>query len=429
MNGFVTTEAILRGWNFGRKKEAILIPGGGNLFTSKFYKEFYTINRENEFLQFSQKYLKKLLASSTISFCVWDEANQQFEPKILNESLASIISYQIEEGIVEWLFNNEENLLVLRPEKELNLFSKPLYGKLLVLASLKNMGKPIGFFEIATRRFRPDTLQEKRIQLQVLVALLSGLYQSIRLNQRMQDIEKASHRIESQMFQSGKLIALGELVGGIAHEINNPMTTILGRLQIIKIKNKLPDALCKKLEIVESEARRVSEIVKDLLNFARNNPEKDKNEILNMNYVIQKSLDLTRHNLKVEGIEIQLNLDPDIRQFPGNTNQWLQVFVNLLVNAQQALPRGGKILIETRQNDGKLNICFRDNGPGIPEEMQSRIFDSFYTTKAGQGGTGLGLSITKKIVEKHGGTISVKNAPEQGAEFVIRVPVQEEEEA
>jgi len=426
MNAVGTSEAILSNLNFCRKNDPFFALKRGTLFTSKFYKEFHAIRSEEEFLRFSQKYLKKLLASSAISFYVWSEKAQQFEPRIFDESLGSIISYQIEEGIVEWLFG-EENLIFLRPEKELNLFSKPLYGKLLVLVPLKMLGKPIGFFEVVTRRFRPDTLQEKRIQLRVLAALLSGLYHSIHLNQRIREIEKNSRWIESQMFQSGKLIALGELVGGIAHEINNPMTTILGRLQIMKIKNNIPDTLREKLKIVESEAQRVSEIVKDLLNFARNNPEQDKREIVNINQVIEKSLDLTRHNLEVEGIDIRLNLDPAVKHFLGNTNQWLQVFVNLLVNAQQALQRGGKIVIETRQKKRELNIRFRDNGPGIPKEIQSKIFNSFYTTKAGRGGTGLGLSITKKIVESHGGTISVRNAPGWGSEFEIRMPVKEEE--
>jgi len=138
MNAFGTSEAILNGWDFGRKKEVSLVSGGGHLFTSKFYKEYYTINQENEFLQFSKKYLRKLLASSVISFYAWDDTNHRFEPKIFDESLAPIISYQIEEGIIEWLFN-EENPLFLSPERELNLFSKPLYGKLLVLAPLKNL--------------------------------------------------------------------------------------------------------------------------------------------------------------------------------------------------------------------------------------------------------------------------------------------------
>ncbi len=426
MNSIMTSQAT--GWNLSRKNESLFPTKGGSIFTFKFFKEFYAIKQEDEFLQFSQKYLKKLLASTAISFYVRDEATRQFRPKIFNESLASIISYQIEEGIVEWLFN-EESLLFLRPEKELYLFSKPLYGKLLVLVPLKILREPTGFFEVATRRFRPDTLQEKRIQLQTLAALLSGLYQSIRLNRKIQDVERISSRIESQMFQSGKLIALGELVGGIAHEINNPMTTVLGRLQILKIKNNLPPAIHEKLEIIESEAGRVSEIVKDLLNFARNNPEKNMNEIVNINQVIHKSLDLARHNMEVEGIQIELKLDSRIRHFLGNTNQWLQVFVNLLVNAQQALQRGGKITIETLQKKRELTILFRDNGPGIPKEIQSKIFNSFYTTKAGRGGTGLGLAITKKIVENHGGTICVKSAPGQGAEFEIRVPMKEEEEA
>ncbi|NOY77226.1 MAG: GHKL domain-containing protein [Calditrichaeota bacterium] len=426
MNAFGTSEAILNNLNFDRKNDPFLSPKAGNLFTSKFYKEFHSLTSEKDFFQFSQKYLKRLLGSTTISFYIWNEKTQQFEPEIFDDSLGSIISYQIEEGIVEWLFS-EENLIFLRPEKELNLFSKPLYGKLLVLIPLKLLGKPIGFFEVVTRRFRPDTLQEKRVQLRMLAALLSGLFVSLHLNHKIQKIEKNSRQIESQMFQSGKLIALGELVGGIAHEINNPMTTILGRLQIMKIKNNIPEVMREKLKIVESEAQRVSEIVRDLLNFARNNPEKDRHEIVNINRVIEKSLDLTRHNLEVDGIEIRLKLDPEIQHFLGNTHQWLQVFVNLLVNAQQALQRNGIIAIETRQKKRELIIRFRDNGPGIPKEIQSKIFDSFYTTKAGRGGTGLGLAITKKIVEYHGGRISVRNVSGWGAEFEIRIPVKEEE--
>ena len=427
MNSSGTSQAILRHWNFGKKSEPYFTQKVGSLFSPKFYRDFYTISTEEEFLQFSQKYLKKLFYSSIISFYVWDETAGHFEPKIFSEPLSYILSYQIEEGIVEWLFNEDE-IIFLRPEKQLNLFSNPLHGKLLVLFPLKILGESLGFFGIATRRFRSETLQEKKAQLQILQALFSGLFGAIRSNMRVQKVKKINHQIESQMFQSGKLIALGELVGGVAHEINNPMTTILGRLQIMKIKNNIPDAIREKLEIVESEAKRVSEIVKDLLNFARNNQERNNSEIVNINSVIQKSLDLIRHNLEVEGIEISLNLDSSVRHFIGNTNQWLQVFVNLFVNAQQALQRGGHIFVETHQKEREQVIRFRDDGPGIPEEIQPRIFESFYTTRAGRGGTGLGLSITKKIVETHGGTISVKSAKGRGTEFEIRVPTEKEEE-
>ncbi|HDZ13027.1 MAG TPA: HAMP domain-containing histidine kinase, partial [Bacteroidetes bacterium] len=214
----------------------------------------------------------------------------------------------------------------------------------------------------------------------------------------------------------------------VAHEINNPMTTILGRIQILKMRHHLPQTLQQKLEIVEDEARRVTHIVRDLLNFSRKGSEYKRNEIVKINEVIKKSLDLTRHTLEVEGITIHLDLDPGTKEFLGNTNQWQQVFVNLFVNAQQALGREGHIFIKTRQMKKGLKISFKDNGPGIPKEIQKKIFDSFFTTKAGKGGTGLGLSITKKIVDSHGGTISVRNVQGKGAEFIITMPAKKEEE-
>ncbi|GBE28846.1 sensor protein ZraS [bacterium BMS3Bbin03] len=427
MSAVRPSEVVLHQWDIKRKPVSENANRNGHFFSEKYFGELNSITDGDKFIQFAQKTIKRLLASSTLCFYVWKHEKQQFEPVISNEALAPIISYQIEEGIIEWSIH-ENKILFLRPEHELNHFSKLFSGKMLVLVPLTIMGEPLGFFESVTRYFRQGTIREKKYYLKILQSQFSGLCASLQLKKEVREMNRIRGDIETQLLQSGKLIALGELVGGVAHEINNPMTTILGRIQILKMRHHLPQTLQQKLEIVEDEARRVTHIVRDLLNFSRKGSEYKRNEIVKINEVIKKSLDLTRHTLEVEGITIHLDLDPGTKEFLGNTNQWQQVFVNLFVNAQQALGREGHIFIKTRQMKKGLKISFKDNGPGIPKEIQKKIFDSFFTTKAGKGGTGLGLSITKKIVDSHGGTISVRNVQGKGAEFIITMPAKKEEE-
>ncbi len=227
-----------------------------------------------------------------------------------------------------------------------------------------------------------------------------------------------------QLLQAEKIAALGELVAGVAHEINNPLSTIMGYSQLLMADDVPADLRRRRLESVHSEAERIARIVKNLLTFARRHPPEKK--YLGANGIIEKTLELKAYHFRVNKIEVEKDLTPDLPMTMLDFHQIQQVLLNLLNNAEQASVdegRGGRIQLTTRLVNNWIEVRVSDHGPGIPVEIQSRIFEPFFTTKKEGKGTGLGLSLCYGIVQEHGGTIHVESQPGKGATFVIKLPV------
>jgi len=258
---------------------------------------------------------------------------------------------------------------------------------------------------------------------------------------------------QQQMQQADQLASLGELVSGIGHEINNPNQFIRGNVKIVK------QALEDMLPIVDSHyeehpdlkiarlpykffrehvmtlvndmahgSERIKSIVEGLKRFAR----RDEGLLIDkvdVNTVIEACTRLV-HNEVHKHADIELELDPDLPTFTGNSQKIEQVLVNLTVNAGQAMPddRRGQVWVRTRAEDGRVVIEVEDDGKGMNEKTLKQIFDPFFTTKRARGGTGLGLAIAYRIIEEHGGTISVKSEPGKGTRFTIRIPATPEKE-
>ncbi len=227
-----------------------------------------------------------------------------------------------------------------------------------------------------------------------------------------------------QLLQAEKLTALGELIAGVAHEINNPLSTIMGYSQLL-MGGEFPEEVRKRrLETVHSEAERMAKIVRNLLTFARKHPPEKK--FLGLNGIIEKTLELKTYHFRASQIEVEKDLDPDLPRTMLDFHQMQQVIINLLNNAEQALiesGRRGRIRIETRVRADRIVTRVSDNGPGMPLEIQERIFEPFFTTKQEGKGTGLGLSLCYGITREHGGTIQVESRPGEGASFIIELPV------
>jgi len=232
-------------------------------------------------------------------------------------------------------------------------------------------------------------------------------------------------RMEEQLIMTDRLASIGELASGIAHELNNPLTSVIGFSQLL-MEGEVPEDIKKDLGIVYSEAQRAAAIVKNLLTFARKHaPVKQLSQV---NTVIEDVLRLRAYEQKVNNIEVESRLAPNLPETMIDHFQMQQVFLNIVVNAEFAMQEAhqrGKLTIKTERFDGIIRITFTDDGPGISRENLKHIFDPFFTTKEVGKGTGLGLSICHGIVTEHGGKIYARSKEGMGASFIIQLPIDE----
>lgn len=222
-----------------------------------------------------------------------------------------------------------------------------------------------------------------------------------------------------------KLVALGQLSAGIAHELNTPLGSILGYARLLLKEKKLEPQKRERLEIIAQQAKRGSSIIDGLLKFSRHsNPSLMNMHETDMNKVIAGVLKILRTETEKRGITVSLELGP-LPLIKADQRQMEQVIFNIVINSIQALrTKNGHIRVKTSDDGGHLKVEISDNGPGIPEDIRSKIFDPFFTTKPVGKGTGLGLSICAGIVNEHGGSISIDGAKGTGAIFVISLPAE-----
>jgi signal transduction histidine kinase len=259
-------------------------------------------------------------------------------------------------------------------------------------------------------------------QYQRLQATIMQLQETqMELNARME----AQRLAENRLVQAAKLAAVGEMAAGIAHELNNPLTSVTGFAELVMDATPQESETRADLELVLREARRARDVVRRLLDFARQS--ESTRARASINEVVEDVIALTRHLIATNGVELKLNLQQELAWVLMDENQIKQVLLNLVHNALQAMPEGGELEITTtikhHMDREGISISVRDTGVGIPHEDQARIFEPFYTTKGNQGGTGLGLSVTYGIVTDHGGQIEVASHPGAGAIFSVWLPL------
>ena len=240
------------------------------------------------------------------------------------------------------------------------------------------------------------------------------------LEKRVAERTEEIQRMQAQLARSEKLASLGGLVAGIAHELNNPLTGVLVLASLMEKDPKLDPELREDVASIVHETQRCARIVRGLLDFSRESvPRKQP---CNLNDVLESSLTLVGNQALFHDVTVHRRYDPGLPEVMADAQQMEQVFVNMLVNAAQAMEGGGELTLETSVRDGQVLVRIADTGPGIPPGVLGRIFDPFFTTKETRG-TGLGLSVSYGIVQNHGGTIEVESEVGVGTAFTIRIPL------
>jgi two-component system NtrC family sensor kinase len=272
-------------------------------------------------------------------------------------------------------------------------------------------------------------LEKVRLQ-KTLRRYMSELEQKV--EERTRELTEANQKLErslvdlkaaqEHLIQAEKLSALGELVAGVAHELNSPLSTIALSTELATSIVTSEGKVRTLLQRIGEAATYCQQIVKSLVSFARK--QKPELAYIDVNELCDKALTLVVYQLKVSNIDLEKRFDARLPRTMADPHQLQQVFVNLATNAYQAMSgvrERGRLLVETAARQGAIHVAFHDDGPGISREHQRKIFDPFFTTKS--DGTGLGLSISYGIVKEHGGEISVESVLGQGTTFVIELPI------
>ena len=252
-------------------------------------------------------------------------------------------------------------------------------------------------------------------------------------NQMTENLQRSREQLErtvdtlkttqAQLIQSEKLSGIGEFVAGVAHELNNPLTSVMGFAELLSRSDANPQHK-RYLELIQKSAQRCQKIVQSLLSFARRHAPERK--LSSVNALVENAVEFLQYQLRTSNIEVITKLDPHLPKAMVDPHQVQQVFLNIINNARQAIeahqPKGC-IRVTTETCGQTVRVLFQDNGPGISEANLSKVFDPFFTTKEVGNGTGLGLSLCYGIIKEHGGSITVRSKPGDGATFVIELPL------
>ena len=249
---------------------------------------------------------------------------------------------------------------------------------------------------------------------------LIGILQDITERKEAEGREK---ELQQELNLSSRLASVGELAAGVAHEINNPLTGILGYSERL-LRKSTDKEISRGLEKIHNEAQRASKVVQNLRTFARR--REPKKEYSGANNIVRRALELRAYELKTGNIEVVTDLTPRLPKAMVDFYQIQEVFLNIILNAEQAMTEAngeGKLSIKTRRVGGYIRASFTDDGPGIPADQLDKVFDPFFTTRGETGGTGLGLSVCHGIVTEHGGKIYAKSKPWKGTTFFVELPL------
>ncbi len=343
------------------------------------------------------------------------------------------------DGIAAYVARSGESLLVNDTSKD-KLY-KPLKGWEAgseICVAVKEGEAILGIIDVESREQNAFSHNDL-IAMESLAGILASVISSANQYQKLQETVRqlrateielnarmeAQRSAENRLIQAAKLAAVGEMAAGIAHELNNPLTTVTGFSELVLEELPQGSGHRDELEMVLREARRASDVVRRLLDFSRQG-ERVRTRA-DLNEVVTDVIALTRHLIQTNNVHLELKTDPNLPWVSIDRNQMKQVLLNLIHNALQAMPNGGDLVISTnsslRDERDWAIMSVTDSGVGIKPDDQDRVFEPFFTTKGDRGGTGLGLSVTYGIVTDHGGTIEVSSELNKGTTFTVYLPI------
>ncbi|MBI4691759.1 MAG: HAMP domain-containing protein [Nitrospirae bacterium] len=351
-----------------------------------------------------------------------DKDNELFSHRFpafgLNPERMADIKIPKEEFVNIYLSSNRRPLLFNDNTGKLPMsdMDKSLGARNSMFVWIRQKGELIGAIRAANKKSGDFTEEDARM-LGILANNVSVALENAKLYENLKKQMAELKEAQEQLVQAAKLAAIGELASNIAHEINNPLTSILGYSELIKEEADIHNIM-RDIEVIEKESLRARDIVHQLLEFSKKRPLEIKE--ININNIISEVLSLVSVPLKDSNINITGNYD-DVPTIEGDANQLKQVFLNIINNAIFAMPGGGTLAVATRSEKENVYVEISDMGKGIPHEILQRIFEPFFTTKQDKG-TGLGLSISYKIIQSHHGSIDVESEEGKGSKFTIVLP-------
>jgi signal transduction histidine kinase/CheY-like chemotaxis protein len=350
----------------------------------------------------------------------------------LGEKFARGFRLKVEHSIAGQVVKTGQPILQSTQEEETLKVKTGYLVKSLVNVPLKAKDEVIGVLAVNNKVFsRPFTENDVHLlsalaDYATIAIVNAQLYEETKrwseeLERKVEARTRELRAAQEQLLQSEKLASIGQLAAGVAHEINNPMGVILGFAQGILKTLPQDDSLRRPLTTMEKESLRCKRIVQNLLDFAHYSEPTP--HLTNINELLDASCELVEHQISLQNVKLFKDYDPALPSIMADLHQLQQVFINVMLNAYQAMPDGGSLRLTTRTVGSELQVTLADTGSGILPENVQRIFDPFFTTKEVGEGTGLGLSVSYGIIKAHGGDIEVESQVGKGTTFVIKLPI------
>jgi signal transduction histidine kinase/CheY-like chemotaxis protein len=383
-----------------------------------------------EVLDFIHEGISQILPTDNFYIALWDGGDEiRFEIEVEERKRLPKRKRKWVSGLTEYLLNTRRPLLIgsdfTGQRERLGIAVSGRNAKCWMGTPMVYRDKAVGVIALQSYE-RENAFDQAHLSvLENLAGQAAVAIENARLFQETRASLEQLQTAQQLLLQSEKLAAVGQLISGIAHELNNPLTGVVGWTQYL-LSQPLSKDVARHLNTINEQALRASKIVQNLLTFSRQH--KPEQRMVNLNEILDSTLALRSYELRVNNIVVERDYAAELPDVAVDPHQIQQVVLNLIINAEQAMLSqrgGGTLAIATRRDGPNIVISVQDDGPGIPHDMLNKIFDPFFTTKPIGVGTGLGLSISFGIIQQHGGRIWAESAPGSGAKFMIELPMSE----